>query len=403
VVGAAVAPGAESASAAASAQQSLSQAAHVAVASGPAVTHSLQHGLLNIVIDEPPAGTFSAQNAAIAQGATVAVAQANSSGALPHHVRIKLIPQDLDQLTASAAAARLRSEGAAAVILPCDTDSQLNLAAELGQSRVLMLAPCNPESAAGQRYPTYWPVGMSASEEAAGLADYVRGAGGNPSAFVVSSTGSRYVELVTSDFRSAAQSAGVRLAGGASVAMAETSFAGLARTIEAQNPRPAVIFTAFPPPFVNRLAAGLRAQGVSQHVLGTTAMDTPLTLSSGSAAVENAAFASYGFPREDPSARRFAAAYQRRFGRSPIGSFPGLGAETIRLVEDAAHKSGSAEPNSIQHALARGITLRGVALADRTYQAGGDHTPTGEVSISKVASGGFLPLLASSTSELSSR
>jgi ABC-type branched-subunit amino acid transport system substrate-binding protein len=241
---------------------------------------------------------------------------------------------------------------------------------------------------------------MSASEEAAGLADYMR-AVGNPSAFVVSTSGTRYVDLVTGDFRSAAQSVGVRLVGGASVAMTGTNYAGLARSIEAANPRPAVIFTAFPPPFVNRLAAGLRAQGVSQHVLGTTAMDTALTLSSGSGAVENAAFASYGFPREDASARRFAAAYQRRFGRSPIGSFPGLGAETIRLLEDAARKAGSAEPNSIQHALARGITLRGVALADRSYQPGGNHTPTGQVSISKVASGGLLPLLASSTSELS--
>ena len=33
-----------------------------------------------------------------------------------------------------------------------------------------MLAPCSPDSTAGGRYATYWPVGMDASEEAAGLA-----------------------------------------------------------------------------------------------------------------------------------------------------------------------------------------------------------------------------------------
>jgi ABC-type branched-subunit amino acid transport system substrate-binding protein len=358
----------------------------------------LRHGWVNIVIDQPPTGILSEQNRSIARGAGVAVAEVDSAGGLPRHVRIKLLPQDLDQLSAAAATARVRSDGAAAVILPCDTDSQLSLAAELAQGGVLMFAPCNPESAAGRRYPTYWPVGMPASEEALGLTKYMR-AVGTPSAYIVSSTDTRYVEQLTSDFRSAAQGSGIRIAGSTSIPMTSTNYSALARAIEAAHP--AAIFTAFPPPFVNRLAAGLRAQGVIQHVLGTTAMDTPLTLSSGSAVLENAAFASYGFPREDASARRFVAAYQRRFGRSPIGSFPGLGAETIRLIEAAARKAGSAEPGAIQGALARGITVQGVALANRTYQRGGNHSPTGEVSISKIASGGFLPLLATGTSELS--
>jgi ABC-type branched-subunit amino acid transport system substrate-binding protein len=402
VAGATLASAESAAGSSASPQQLYSQATHVTVASGPAVTHSLQHGYVNIVIDRPPAGILSEQNGSIARGAGVAVAEVNSAGGLPHHVRIKLLSQDLDQLSAAAATTRLRSEGAAAVILPCDTDSQLSLAAELSQAGVLMLAPCDPEPAAGRQYPTYWPVGMAASEEALGLADYLHG-GGVPSAFIVGSTGTRYVELLTDDFRSAAPSAGVRIAGSTSVAMTGSGYAGVAHAIQAVRPRPAMIFTAFPPPYVNRLAAGLRAAGVTQHVLGTTAMDTPLTLASGSAALENAAFASYGFPREDASARRFTAAYQKRFGRPPIGSFPGLGAETIRLIEDAARKGGSAEPGAIQDALARGITLNGVALASRTYERGGDHSATGEVSISKIASGSFLPLQALATSELSNR
>jgi ABC-type branched-subunit amino acid transport system substrate-binding protein len=386
----------------ASPQQLYSEATHAAVASGPAVVHSLQHGWVNVVIDQPPAGVLSEQNSSIARGAGVAVAEVNSAGGLPRHVRIRLLPEDLDQLSATAATARLRSEGAAAVILPCDIDSQLSLAAELSRAGVLMLAPCNPEPAAGRRYPTYWPVGMPAPEEAAGLADYLHGLGVS-TAFILGSTGTRYVELLTDDFRSAAQSAGVRVVGTTSVAMTGSSYPGVAHAIQASSPRPGVIFTAFPPPYVNRLAAGLRAEGVTEQMLGTTTMDTPLTLASDRAALENAAFASYGFPREDASARRFAAAYQRRFNRLPIGSFPGLGAETIRLIEDAARKGGSAAPGAIQDALARGITLHGVALASRTWERGGDHSPTGEVSISKVSSGSFLPLLATSTSELTSR
>jgi ABC-type branched-subunit amino acid transport system substrate-binding protein len=168
----------------------------------------------------------------------------------------------------------------------------------------------------------------------------------------------------------------------------------VAHAIEAASPKPSVIFTALPPPLVNRLAAGLQAHGVDQSILGTAAMDTPLTLSSGSQALENAAFATNGFPRATATARRFAADYGKRYRRAPIGSFPGLGLETIRLLADSARKAGSAQPSAIQRALAGGIALSGVGLANRTYGAAADHDPLGEVGISKISEGSLLPLLA---------
>jgi hypothetical protein len=123
-------------------------------------------------------------------------------------------------------------------------------------------------------------------------------------------------------------------------------------------------------------------------------MDTPLTLSSGSKALENAAFATNGFPRATPAAQRFAADYSKRYGRAPVGSFPGLGLETIRLLADSARKARSAQPSSIQRTLAGGIALSGVGLANRTYGSAADHDPVGEVGISKISEGSLLPLVA---------
>ncbi|MFZ2051733.1 MAG: hypothetical protein WAU69_12485, partial [Solirubrobacteraceae bacterium] len=54
----------------------------------------------------------------------------------------------------------------------------------------------------------------------------------------------------------------------------------------------------------------------------------------------------------------------------------------------------SAAPQAIQRALKGGIMLSGVGLANRSYQAGGDHNPIGEVAIEKIASDAFLPLFA---------
>jgi branched-chain amino acid transport system substrate-binding protein len=371
------------------------QAGHVTVAGGPAVTRSLQHGSMVVVIDQPSNSLFAEQNRSITRGAAVAVDQLNAAGGLTGHVHIRLVPQSLDGLSAAAVQSRLHSEAAAALVLPCDADSQLNLAAGASQDGTLMFAPCNPDATAGKRYPTYWPVGMAATDEAAGLTSFMYTLGYRD-VFVVSAPGSRYVELLTSDFQSAAKARGIQVAGNASVATTTTDFTALAQAIESVHPKPSAIFTALPPPLVNRMAAGLQAQGVGATVLGSTAMDTPLTLSANTKALENATFTSYGFPRLSASAARFAADYRRQFGHEVIGSFPGLGFETIRLIEAAAKKAGSAEPSAIQQALAGGLTLRGIALANRAYEPGGNHNPVGEVAISKVSAGSLLPLIVTS-------
>jgi branched-chain amino acid transport system substrate-binding protein len=368
-----------------------SETGHVSVAGGPAVTRSLEHGSMVVVIDEPSPGLFEEQNRSIAQGATVAVEELNTAGGLAGHIRIKLIRQRLDGLSATALEGRLRSEAAAVLILPCDTDSQLSLAAEASQYGVLMLAPCNPEASAGGRYATYWPVGTAATDEAAGFTSFMY-TFGYRDVFAVTASGSRYVELLSSDFLSAAKARGIELDGSASISLTAPNYSELAQAIRAVHPRPSAIYTALPPPLVNRLASGLAAQGVHTIVLGSSAMDTPSTLASAGKAMENATFASYGFPRVSASARRFASDYRRQFRREPVGSFPGLGFETIRLLEGAVRKAGSAEPSAIQQALSGGLSLSGVALAERAYTSGGDHNPAGEVAISKIASGSFLPL-----------
>ena len=109
----------------------------VVVAGGPVVTRSLRHGSMTVVIDRPSSGLFAEQNRSIEQGAVVAVDELNAAGGLAHHIRIKLVTQSLDGLSASAVHARLRSEAAAVLILPCDADSQLTQAAGASQYGML--------------------------------------------------------------------------------------------------------------------------------------------------------------------------------------------------------------------------------------------------------------------------
>ena len=346
-----------------------------------------------VAIDQPPSGLFSEQNASIIQGATVAVDELDDTGGLARHIRIKLVSQDLEGLSPAAVEGRLHSEAAAALILPCDTDSQLGLAAGAARYGTLMLAPCNLDPTAGERYPTYWPIGMSTSEEMAGLTSFMRTIGYG-SAFIVTAPGSRYVQLVTDEFRTAAQRRHIRIVGSASIATTTRDFSGLAHTIEAASTQPSIIFTALPPPLVNQMAAGLKAQGIPQSVVGASVMDTQLTVRSNAGALDDSVFPSYGFPRESPAGHQFLVSYKKRFGSEPVGSFPGLGFETIRVLEAAAHQARSPDPEAIEQALSRGLALEGVALAERRYLPGTDHNPIGPVAVEKDVAGHFEQVLA---------
>ncbi len=366
----------------------------VKVAGGAAVERSLRNGVLTVVVDSPASGLLGEQNTSIARGASVAADELNSDGGLTHHhVRIKLVTQTLDGLSPSALKSRLLSEGAAVLILPCDTESEQSLTAAGNQFGLLMLAPCNPASATGASYPTFWSVGASASEEATAMVSFMASDNFHR-VFVVAPTGAAYAEEITSAFHSAAEAGGIKVTRSVSVPVTSTNFASVVQAFESIRPLPAGMFTALPPPLVSRLVAGLAERGLHPLVLGSTAMDTPLTLSSGGKVLENANFVSYGFPRLDAAASRFASDYRSRYGKPPVGSFPGLGFEALRLLAAAADRGGSAAPGDIQRALSGGLTLQGVALANRTYQPGGNHNPVGEVGISKVYGPELLQVVA---------
>jgi ABC-type branched-subunit amino acid transport system substrate-binding protein len=378
----------------AAAGKGAAASANARVAVSPAVERSLRRGEIAVVLDTPAGGPLREQNDAIAKGAAVAVDEINGQGGLDRHVHVKLLTQTLDGLSASALKARLTADAAGALILPCDTSSQAPLAAAGAQIGLLMLAPCNSEASASERYPTYWPVGMSTEDEADGLATYLA-SDNYRRLFVVAVNGSGYGERITAAVRTAARSHGISVVGGTSVPVSGQSFGGVVQALESVHPLPAALFTALPPPLVNRLGAALRSAGLGTTVFGGTVMDTRLSLTAGANDLENATFASYGFLREDPAAVHFSSEYHSDYGRPPVGSFPGLGFETIRLLSTAAAKAHSANPAAIQRALAGGLTLTGIALADRSYRPGSDHNPVGEIAgISKVSYGSIIALLA---------
>jgi ABC-type branched-subunit amino acid transport system substrate-binding protein len=371
-----------------------------AVADGAAVVRSLRAGVMKVVIDTPPAGPLSEQNEAIEQGAEVAADEVDGSGGVLHGVKLDLVREDLDGLSASALKARLSADAAAALILPCDTPSEVSLAREAASFGTLMLAPCNADQEASRSYPGYWPVGSSPSDEAKALAIYMVERN-IKRVFIVGVTGAGYAEQFTSAFRSAVQAEGIKIVGGASVPATGGNFSGVLSAYEGIRPLPTSIFAALAPPRADELALSFYHNGLHPVVLDSTVLDTAGALSTATLTpMQAVTFTSYGFARVDAAASRFAGEYRRDFARAPVGSFPGLGFEAIRLLAAAAAKGHSAEPSAIERALSSGLTLQGVALASRTYAKGTSHDPLTEVGLAKVYTSELYELLALSTEVL---
>lgn len=349
---------------------------------------------MTVVVDEPT-GPFSQQNKLIRQGATVALDVLNAHGGIGHH-RVQLVTAQLDGLSPAAVQARLAAAGKGAVlVLPCDTNSQSALATGASAYNTLMLAPCDGDASLAGKIPTYWPVGTPGNAEAAGLAAIVKRYGAG-SIFVVGTHELSFADSMSRYITAASGANGLKVDGNETVSLSlgDAELARVASAIKAARPQPAFVFTALPPPYVNALAAGLARNGVHRFVLGTTAMDTPLTRSApGAHALENALFGSYGFLGDTPAARDFLRAYRARYG-TPDGSFPGLGYETVHLLEAAVSKARSSDPAAIQRALRSGVDVPGAALFGRSYSAG-NHNPSGPVSIEKYFAGTFLPVLTS--------
>jgi ABC-type branched-subunit amino acid transport system substrate-binding protein len=345
---------------------------------------------VSVVIDEPAGALFAEQNESIDRGVTVAVDELDA-GRGP--LRVRLAAQRLDGLSASGVRARLRAAGAQVLILPCDTDSEYSLLSDAAPLRILMLAPCDPEPAIGERYPTFWAVGMGANAEAAALAQFIA-LDGYRWIYVVDVSGAQSFGPVMSYFRQAAAAAGRDVLGSATISLSTRDVAALARSIKSQR-HPVVVVTPMPPPYLARLVASLSADGVEEPFFAFSTADTPLTVSTKLAPLTSLYFTSYGFLRQEPAAQTFQADYQRRFRVPVLGGFPGLGLDTVRLLEQAIASAHSTAPAALDRALLNGLALSGVGLADRSYVRGSDHEPLTEVGIAKDESGSIGPVYAS--------
>ena len=367
----------------------------VAVASGFRGSRGLASGTITVGYGNNLTGFLALHDHLISDGAKLAVEQINAKGGIGGKVKINLFILDVksDPATAVEVANDLIAKKVTALVLPCNTDYQVAMASVAQRAKQFTLSPCNADPTAWKKFPVYWPVGMAGNAQGAALASYAR-ARGYKKAYVLDSN-FLYIHLMAKYFEKAAPSRGIKITGTDNIQFGASGFPSdySAQVTKIQNasPKPDVIMTGLFTPYVDTLIKQLRAAGVSTPVIGTDRMDTGLMLKAGGTAVEGTAFTTFGYPTPGSAAARFYAAYGKRFGTRPDGSFAALGYEAIKVLEAAVLKADSTSPAAIQKALAGGLVVNG-ALGAIRYLGKGEHNPIDSVALDIVKGGKFVLL-----------
>lgn len=364
--------------------------------SGPQAT-ALKKGTITVGYGNNLTGFLAAHDVLISNGTKLAVDQINRKGGIGGKVKIRLLLRDVKSRpdTSVQVARDLMKAKVNVLVLPCNTDFQVGMAAVANPRGQFMLSPCNADPTVARKYGNYWPVGMAGNAQLAQLANYAK-LRKYRKVYVLDAPQMLYVHLMAKYFRKAAPSRGIQIVGSDDIPFGATGFpqdySAIATKIKNNSGGAQAIMTGLFSPFVDFLARDLRRAGVNIPVLGTDGMDTQLNLTTGKEAVNGYAFTTFGFPDKGSPTARFYAQFKGRFGASPDGTYPALGYDTIKVLEAAVIKAGGIDGKVIQSALANGMTVNG-ALGPIRYKGSGQHNPTNIVAALQIRNGKFVKVL----------
>jgi ABC-type branched-subunit amino acid transport system substrate-binding protein len=345
---------------------------------------------LRVAILVPKTGLFAAHNVLVASGAQIAADESGSAASPVGKVKVTLAQI---QLATDASPIQvmndLVSRGTQVVVLPCNVDSVPSLAKAGARAGLLMLLPCDPDPRAMQAIPMVWPTAMTGNAEAGQIVNYAHFENA-PSAYILSAKGSSYISCLERYMVASAKLDHVQILGRATAALNGSNLGAIAATIK--NSRARAIFTAIPSPYAEPLIAGLRRRGLLIQVFGTDGMDADGHYDKYGSLLDDVNIGSFGYPR--PTSDAFYNDYRSAFGHDPDGSFPGLGYETIRILESAISQAGSTTPRAIDQAFAKGFAVTGVALEDVTYPGKGSRAPVANAAMARIVRGQHVALFS---------
>src|SRR2546425_8464485 len=176
---------------------------------------ALKKGTITVGYGNNLTGFLAAHDVLISNGARLAVDQINGKGGIGGKVKIKLLLRDVKSAadTSVQVARDLMSAKVNVLVLPCNTDFQVAMAAVADPRGQFMLSPCNADPRVARKYGNYWPVGMAGNAQLAQLANYAK-LRKIQRVYVLDAPQMLYVHLMANYFKKTGPARGIRVVGG---------------------------------------------------------------------------------------------------------------------------------------------------------------------------------------------
>jgi len=323
-------------------------------------------------------------------GAQMAVDEINAAGGIAGKYKIDFRVKDVLSETAGSAAAgkEFVAAGAKVMIAPCDRDLAIAFSGPARQADIPIIAPCaSTPTLAVEAAPSMFQIYPSDNLQAAALAKFARERGYG-TAYVLMSADTPYDRKLPLYFEGAFEKMGGKVASEGSYALGQQDFGAQIASIKRLSPRPDVIMTAASEPEFPIFLSQLRAAGIDTPVLGSDAIDSPTTLALGDVA-EGVVYTAAGYPAPGGALEKFYGDYVARFGgnaQTDVGPYAATAYESIKLIETAIAKAGSADGAAIRDALDGIADFRGIT-GSRITLAGANRIALRDVALIRIEKG----------------
>lgn len=305
-------------------------------------------------------------------GLQMAIDEINAAGGIAGKYKIELQVKDVrSEAPASATAgAEFAAAGVSVMISPCDVDPAIAFSQPAQQAGIPIIAPCASTptlaSAVGDFMYQIYP---SDNLQAAVLAKFAQEQG-YKNAYILLSPDTPYTEKLPLYFAEAFQKLGGSLAAQGTYAFGQQDFSAEVTNIKGLDPQPDVIMTAAYEPDFPVFIKQLRAAGITTPVLGSDGIDSPTTLALGDVA-EGVIYSTGGFPAPGTPMEKLYNDYVARFGgnvQTDVSPYAATAYETIKLIEAAVTKAGSADGAAIRDALNGIVDFQGITGSNITLE-----------------------------------
>ena len=291
------------------------------------------------------------------RGAELAVDVLNEQGGiLGREVELLNLDGASDPVTVGNNAVELISEGAEAIIAPCDFDFGGPASREAQDAGLVGISTCasSPLYSSDNLGDKQFTLSMWNTTMGAAAAEWAYEEQGWETAYVVTDTFIDYTLSLSEYFVESFEELGGEIVGEDTYTQGDQDFSAQLQRLQALPEQPDVIFVSSYMPDLGLIIREIRAAGIDAPIMGGDSYDDPALLEVlGEEYGTDIYYATHSYLSEEAGTDMvdFLAAYQEKYGEEPDTALVTTGYDTVMVLAQAMEETGSTDGDAVADAM----------------------------------------------------